>query len=443
MQWLFLNLIRLFDRKVKRDQRSPSSFDTFRKRAMQHICITGFVITFANGILAFKGGRFQEILSLELPIVLVSLMGFFAIRRVHRVDWIAGLFMVVLATCMSNFVLQSAKSALTLIYAWFPLLSFGAILLCGRRVGMIAVAIIFFESLVVLGFNVKYGFVLPSGISFDGFSVSWLATMISLHVAAFAIVASVEISRQRADRANTTTNAINLRQASLSLLGDMALDMSRNMGEPLAALNSKLEEVLRWDAKDTLHSRGPLLQQSLNHSLRELGRLTESLLLFSNTHAQREVISLRATDFLRHLNELTREKAISRGVSLDFSADQPQAMLQVPAAVALFALVSLVSKGVEAASGQQPAWVRVQLRVVGKQLQLRILDSGPSLSYRERRIILEQTSRFNAWDMNLRLSLDFLSSIGGRLSLDRYSPDTCYVIHIPLSDSPSVTLQAA
>lgn len=443
MQWFFLTLIRIFDRRVKRDRRGPSSLDAFRQRAVNHICLIGIVLSFVNGLSAIYFKRYNELIGLELPLGLISLLGFLTVRRVKHPEWVAALYMTLMASCFAFYMIVFVKSAYSPIHMWYPLISFATILLCGRWLGMLGVAIIFFESILVLWINRDHGFALMAGLNFDLSVTIILGTQVSGFVASFAIMASVEISRQRADNANKKATALSLRRASLSLLGDMARDISRNMQGPLGALNQKLDEVLQWDPQDTLHNRGPQLVQALHQSLHELERLTESLLLFSQTHGEQELVSLRAVDFLNHLNELTREKAIARGVSLDFSADQPQARLYVPAAATLFALVSLVNKGVEAAAGQEPAWVRLQLRLYGRQMQIRVLDSGPSLSYRERRAIQEQTSQRSAWDVNLRLSLDFLDSIGGQMTLDPYSPDTCYIISIPLSQAPSQGSRAA
>ncbi len=443
MQWFFLTLIRIFDRRVKRDRRGPTSLDAFRQRAMNHICLTGVVVAVVNGLIALYNKRYEELFGLELPIFLLSAMGYVTVRRAKRVEWIAALYMTLIATCITSYMIMSAKSSFAPIYAWYPLLCFGTILLCGRWIGMLSVAIIFLESVVVLFVNSKHGFVLMGGIDFDLGATAVKATMLSSFVAAFGVVATVEISRRRADQANLKANALNLQRASHSLLGDMARDISRNMQLPIGALQKKLDEVMQWDPQDTLHNRGPILMQNLTQSLRELERLAASLLLFSQTRGAQESVALRAVDFLNHLNEMTREKAIARGVSLDFSADQPQALLHVPAAAALFALVSLVNKGVDASAGQEPAWVRLQLRLYGRQIQIRVLDSGPSLSYQERRAIQEQTSQRSAWDVNLRLSLDFLDSIGGQMTLDPYSPDTCYVIAIPLSSTPFQSSLAA
>ncbi len=443
MQWFFLTLIRIFDRRVKRDRRGPSSLDAFRQRAVNHICLIGLILSILNAMSALYFHRYDEILGLELPLGLISLLGYLTVRRVKRPEWVAALYMTLMASCFTFYMIAFVKTAYSPIHMWYPLISFSTILLCGRWLGMLGVATIFLESILVLWINRDHGFALMAGLNFDLAFTIILGTQISGFLASFAIMASVEISRQRADNAHKKATALNLRQAGLSLLGDMARDISRNMQGPLGTLNQKLDEVMQWDPKDTLHNRGPQLMQSLQQSLHELERLTESLLLFSQTHGEQELASLRAVDFLNHLNELTREKAIARGVSLDFSADQPQARLHVPAAAALFALVSLVNKGVEAASGQEPAWVRLQLRIYGTQMQIRVLDSGPSLSYQERRAIQEQTSQRSAWDVNLRLSLDFLDSIGGQMSLDPYSPDTCYLISIPLHQMPAQGNRAA
>lgn len=443
LQWFFLTLIRVFDRQAKRNRRGPTSLDAFRKRAMKHICLIGTVVALINGSFAYFGQRYSEVFGLELPVLIFSAIGYLAVRRAHRVEWMAGIYMAMLATCISAWMLTTAMTSFSAVFVWYPLIGFGTILLCGRWIGMTVVALIFFESLAVQILNRQYGFVLTHGVDFPTTAATALATMVSAFFAGFAIMASVEVSRRRADQANRKANAINLKRASHSLLGDMAIDISRNMKTPLGALQEKLDEVMRWDSQDTLHNRGPILLQNLNQSLRELGRLNESLLLFSQTRGEHEIISLRAVVFLQHLNELTREKAIARGVSLDFSADQPQAPLHLPAAASLFALVSLVNKGVEAAAGQEPAWVRLQVRVYGKILQIRVSDSGPSLSYGERRAILEQTSQNSAWDVNLRLSLDFLAMVHGQLTLDPYSPDTCYVLRIPLSSAPLANNRAA
>lgn len=443
MQWFFLTLIRIFDRRVKRDRRGPSSMDAFRQRAVNHICLIGIALSFVNSMSALYFKRYDEVIGLELPIGIISLLGYITVRRVKRPEWVAAIYMTLIASCFTFFLIVFVKSAYSPIPMWYPLISFATILLCGRWLGMLAVVTIFVESLLVFWLNRDHGFIMMAGMNFELMVPIILGTQISGFLASFAIMSSVEISRQRADNANKKATALSLKRASLSLLGDMARDISRNMQGPLGALQTKLDEVMQWDPNDTLHNRGPLLMQSLNQSLRELERLTESLLLFSRTHGEQELVSLRAVDFLNHLNELTREKAIARGVSLDFSADQPQARLHVPAAAALFALVSLVNKGVEAAAGQEPAWVRLQLRIYGHHMQIRVLDSGPSLSYQERRAIQEQTSQRSAWDVNLRLSLDFLDSISGKMTLDPYSPDTCYLISIPLSQAPSQTNRAA
>jgi signal transduction histidine kinase len=443
MQWFFLTLIRIFDRRVKRDRRGPSSLDAFRQRAVNHICLIGIALAFGNGLSALYFKRYDEVIGLEIPVGIISFIGYLTVRRVRHPEWVAGLYMTLIASCFSFYMIAFVKTAYSPIHAWYPLFSFATILLCGRWLGMLAVATIFCESLLVLWINRDSGFVLMAGMNFDLSVTIILGTMVSGFAASFAIIASVEISRQRADNANKKATALSLQRASLSLLGDMARDISRNMQGPIGALHKKMDEVQQWDPSDTLHNRGPQLMQSLQQSLQELQRLTESLLLFSQTHKEQELVCLRAVDFLNHLNELTREKAIARGVSLDFSADQPQARLQVPAAAVLFALVSLVNKGVEAAAGQEPAWVRLQLRIYGRQMQIRVLDSGPSLSYQERRAIQEQTSQRSAWDVNLRLSLDFLDSIGGQMTLDPYSPDTCYLLSIPLSQVPSQMNRAA
>jgi hypothetical protein len=52
MQWFFLTLIRIFDRRVKWDRRGLSSLDAFRQKAVNHICLIGLGLAIVNGLSA-------------------------------------------------------------------------------------------------------------------------------------------------------------------------------------------------------------------------------------------------------------------------------------------------------------------------------------------------------------------------------------------------------
>ncbi len=226
--------------------------------------------------------------------------------------------------------------------------------------------------------------------------------------------------------------------ARLASLGEMAGGIAHEINNPLTIILGKTRQ-----AKILLERSGQVIPPGVIESLdavyltgERIGKIVRGMRNISrgvqNDPFERatlvsifdETLSLCSARFKDHGVELIREKW-SDAIELNC---RPTQISQI--------ILNLLSNAFDAIVGQAGAWVRITVEVVGREVEIAIIDNGPGIPPEIQAKILRPFFTTKAAGKGTGLGLSIVKRIiddhGGNFFLDKNSPYTRFVFVLPL-----------
>lgn len=227
-----------------------------------------------------------------------------------------------------------------------------------------------------------------------------------------------------------------------SALGNMAGGIAHEINTPLniITLNSSViqEELDRasFDKDLTMDSAKKIEFTSLR-----IAKIIQALRTFSHEGREESKVKIGLESIISDTLDLCTEKFKFQGVSLQVSTVpnlqincRPNEMIQV--------LFSLLQNSLDAVSGLQDAWTHLEFILNeesqgSKELQIHVTDSGTGIPEDIRSRIFEPFFTTKAvgtgTGLGLSVSRQLIESHDGKLEYDKKSPNTRFVIRLPIS----------
>lgn len=223
--------------------------------------------------------------------------------------------------------------------------------------------------------------------------------------------------------------------AKLSSLGEMASGIAHEINNPLAIIKGKAYQILKkLEAKEIDIDYLTKEISKIEHNSLRIVKIIKGLRTFSR-HGEGDPFQVVPFQMiLDDVLELCHERFKYQGVVLKTSGDLN---VKIRCQETQFAqvILNLVNNAHDAVVNTQSPWVSIDLEESNDSIKINITDSGLGISDEVAQKIMQPFFTTKEVGMGTGLGLSISKGIvemhGGRLYLDRKSPNTRFVIQIP------------
>lgn len=225
-----------------------------------------------------------------------------------------------------------------------------------------------------------------------------------------------------------------LLSGKLTSVGKMATSMILEMRHPveLIMVNAQLldDHIRDREATEML--------QAIIQAGTQVSKIVEGLRGFSQSEGReaREIVSLQKV--LKDVTKLIRKTFASNKVKLSMPKVDPTIGLEcIPTEISQV-LLNLLNNAVEAQSGEEGAWTRVEVETADDKMTLSVIDSGDGLPAELTEKLMEPFFTTKAagagtgTGLGLTIARKITESHGGQFILDTESENTRFAVVLPM-----------
>ena len=239
--------------------------------------------------------------------------------------------------------------------------------------------------------------------------------------------------------------AKSIHMSRLSSLGEMAGGIAHEINNPLAIINGQLSIVVRKLKSFVDQGEAMALVKTIEKSQAQVFRITKiinGLREFSRSGDESPYESVSVQTILEAVESLCFEKV--KKAMVEFKLQPIEAHLKCNPIQIEQVLVNLINNSVDAISSQSDKWIRVDSKVIGSFIEISVTDSGkgiaPEVAGKIMQPFFTTKELGKGTGLGLSISHGIIKKYGGTLELDTQSPNTRFVIMLPIDDAAIMSL---
>lgn len=283
-----------------------------------------------------------------------------------------------------------------------------------------------FAALVLMSFHVPPELHVAFGSSF-------LLTMLT---SILALVGAVQ--RDRTEKRLESERGKVIHASKLTALGEMAGGIAHEINTPLAII--KLNAELMGDAlkERTIDPQAFMIQlESVIRVTDRAAAIIKGLKALSRNSQAEPVTDVPVRALLEQTLIFCTEKFRMNGVSLEVAGEAGAPAVRGVETQLSQVLLNLLNNAYDAALGGTEKWVRIEIGARAGRAEIRVLDGGsgvpPGLRDRIFQPFFTTKEIGRGTGLGLSVSKSIMDHHGGSLTLDEASPNTCFVMSVPLA----------
>ena len=223
----------------------------------------------------------------------------------------------------------------------------------------------------------------------------------------------------------------------LASLGEMAGSLAHEINTPLGSIlfcTELIREALSVQQidREALQEKVDLVENTTLH----VSKLIRSLKTFLRDGSRDPVEPLTVQTIFDHTMNLCSQKLKQSAIKISVVIEPPELAVQCRMIQLGQVLLNLLGNSCDAIVGPEK-WIRVEAHQAGEFVELSVTDSGPPIPPEIRRHMFEPyfTSKEvgKGTGLGLTISSAIIHDNGGQLFLDDESPNTRFVIRLPIA----------
>lgn len=269
---------------------------------------------------------------------------------------------------------------------------------------------------------------------------TYIISKVSIIGTAFVTVGIMYVSMQRLFESHKELSIMSTELAQQnrnSALGTMANGMAHEINNPLAIISSAASLIERTLQEPEIN-KIKILEHTgrINNTVTRIANIIKSLRNFTSEDNQfgesKSDISL--FELVKDVSLLMNETFQSKNIFFE-NAIPSHLNFQCNRKDIQQAIYNLIQNSIEAIENQSFKWIKIELILTEKQVQLLITDSGLGIDSKiaDKIMIPFFTTKEigKGTGLGLSLSKSLIEKHGGKLYLDTSSHHTCFVIELP------------
>ncbi len=225
----------------------------------------------------------------------------------------------------------------------------------------------------------------------------------------------------------------------LNTLGEMAAGMAHEINNPLGILLGRTQQLER-DIRDEKYSTEKRLEilNSIKSAGNRISKIIKSMRAMGRNVEADPMEKINLNDLIQDSLNLCQHRLSTRNVRLEIDPI-PQVEIWGREVELSQVLLNLINNAEDAISQQNEKWIHIQFLIQDKVFQIRVTDSGPGIDRKTASKIFKAffTTKpaGSGTGLGLSISNTIIKQHGGRLFIDQNSPNTCFVVELPISQS--------
>ena len=231
--------------------------------------------------------------------------------------------------------------------------------------------------------------------------------------------------------------ALLVQSCKMASLGEMAAGVAHEINTPLAIIVGKASRVNRLLIE--LKQDSEIITKEvtiINDTAMRIARIVKGLHSFARSGENDPLLETKVSDVMLHTLNLCQERFKAKNVSLLVEED-PDLVLHCRETQIIQVLLNLLNNAFYAVQTLSDKWIRLEVRDAGtNSLQFSVTDSGHGIPVSTAEKIMQPffTTKpvGTGTGLGLSISRGIAEDHGGKLFLDSSSPNTRFILDLPL-----------
>jgi PAS domain S-box-containing protein len=224
--------------------------------------------------------------------------------------------------------------------------------------------------------------------------------------------------------------------SKMSALGEMAGGLAHEINNPLAIIQGNslvLQELARKASldKEVVEKIAITIGQTTDR----ISKITRSLRWFARDGERDPIEEITVKRIIEETAEFCRERFSTHGIEFYIEAVNPELKIECQPVQISQVLLNLLNNAHDAVEKSEIKWIRISVCELGKNVQLRVTDSGAGIDPDTLEKIFQPffTTKEIGRGIGLGLSVatGIMESHFGSLAVDSTDSNTCFVATIP------------
>lgn len=225
--------------------------------------------------------------------------------------------------------------------------------------------------------------------------------------------------------------------ARLSALGEMAGSIAHEINNPVTAINSLIMLITKKMIRKEISLEEIIGELSkLNNLALRISKIISGLRTLSRDSSKDPFIEFSIKDAIEDALSICNQKLSNNDVEIILELIEDDIILMRPTQISQVVL-NLINNSFDAISKTSTRWIKISTTKTDKYT-LRISDSGKGITSELLNKIMEPfftTKEFGkGTGLGLSISKSIIENHGGKFYYDKNSPNTCFVIELPLKE---------
>ncbi len=241
---------------------------------------------------------------------------------------------------------------------------------------------------------------------------------------------------KRHNRRMREAQRIAVKSERMASLGEMAAGVAHELGNPLAALQGRVELLeiqLKSNRADDQAIRGGM---EIIYELSErMARIIRGMRTFARDASSDPLTPVSVSELIRDVLEFSKDRMLKLGIGVQVDGLDPK--LRVPCREAQISqvLVNLLNNAADAIHELQERWIRIQVSASEDTVQISVADSGKGIPEELRSKVMKPFFTTKKADrgtgLGLSISQGIIEAHSGSLWIDENCPNTRFVMSLP------------
>ena len=250
--------------------------------------------------------------------------------------------------------------------------------------------------------------------------------------------------RQRAEEELAKTRQTSITSAKMAALGEMSGNIAHEINNPLAAILLRAQALGRLAEKHQLDAAGlTKAAKDIEATVFRIRGIVDALRSFARDAQNDPMTAGNVWRIVRDSVELCAQRFQQHAIKLVVPPISEHLFVLCRSVQISQILLNLLSNAHDAVEKSEAPWVRISVDADGDQIRIAVIDSGPGVSPALEPRIMEPfftTKEIGkGTGLGLSVSKGIAESHGGRLSYDRSSAQTKFVLTLPRAPEPPTT----
>lgn len=226
--------------------------------------------------------------------------------------------------------------------------------------------------------------------------------------------------------------------AKMSALGEMAGGMAHEINTPLAIIQLRTDQLLDHAQNENMDKAFLLKSlENINSTIKRISKIINGLRSFARDGRSDSLIEYSALKIIEDTFSLCREHLSSSGIQLELVAESDIEIKCRPIELSQV-LLNLLNNARDAIQDQSEKWIRVELKRKATSAEISVTDSGHGIAKEIQEKMMQPfftTKEIGkGTGLGLSISKGIIDAHGGKIEIDNLSPNTKFIISLPLSE---------